>query len=768
MYKPVYLLPCIYIYHMVSWFINVIIQLISYSIHGIKVCGKIIINGIIKGINYIIIFLKHFCYGVILSIKFIITKLITFIHFVIRGGIHTVNFLIRVVTFIVQVIIKVFTFIIQTLIKVITIIVQTLIKVIKAVWNILVQVCTYLYHLESTGIILTIYGVKQFTLYSYNKIKKGCILTYQFFNRVIRCFCYLAQRGFIFSCIRVKHFFQMVFFGVDVFSYYTRRGVEVTIDYIISKYQAYRLYRKRQREKAHQKRVEAHVAKEKKREEKERAKALERANRTEVFIDKSVVLEKKPTLGDKINKFLISLTTLPKKLNKTSIGLYFEKKNRKKEQFGKEVLNLDLLEEEKDEKKGKKGKKEQGKILYEYVAKDKNGKTVKGYFEAFNKMEVRSFLINEGLEAYSIRTNRWITLFHKDTASGNVKIKTKDLVFFLTQLSTYIKAGIPLAESLEILSRQFKNKHYQRIIKSLVYDLNLGVAFSEALEKQGKAFPRLLINMVRASEMTGSLPEVLDDQAEYFDEMEQTRKQMITAMMYPSIVFVIAIGVLTFVMLFVVPQFVDIFESMDASAIPGITLFIMNMSEFMKRYFLWILLAIVILMLIFVYLYKNVTLFRRWVQIFTMHLPVFGNVIIYNEVTTFTKTFSSLMAHNVFITDTMNILKKITNNEIYKELINDTIKNLATGEKISLAFKNHWAFPIPAYEMLVTGERTGELPEMMGKVSAYYQDLHKNAVARIKVFVEPMLIIMLTAMVGLIVLAIVVPMFKMYGAIQGS
>ena len=114
----------------------------------------------------------------------------------------------------------------------------------------------------------------------------------------------------------------------------------------------------------------------------------------------------------------------------------------------------------------------------------------------------------------------------------------------------------------------------------------------------------------------------------------------------------------------------------------------------------------------------------------------------------------------------MNILKKLTNNEIYKDLINKTIDNLSTGERISLAFKDHWAFPVPAYEMLVTGERTGELPEMMGKVSTYYQELHKNSVARIKVFVEPLLIVTLTILVGLIVLAIVVPMFQMYSSIQ--
>ena len=147
-------------------------------------------------------------------------------------------------------------------------------------------------------------------------------------------------------------------------------------------------------------------------------------------------------------------------------------------------------------------------------------------------------------------------------------------------------------------------------------------------------------------------------------------------------------------------------------------------------------------------------------------MPIFGNVIIYNEVTMFTKTFASLLSHNVFITDSMEILNKITDNEIYKMLILDTITNLAKGEKISLAFKDHWAFPVPAYEMITTGERTGQLAEMMSKVSAYYQELHRNAVTRIKTFIEPALILFLTFTVGGIVLSIVIPMFSYYSAIQ--
>ena len=272
--------------------------------------------------------------------------------------------------------------------------------------------------------------------------------------------------------------------------------------------------------------------------------------------------------------------------------------------------------------------------------------------------------------------------------------------------------------------------------------------------------------MVKTAEMTGELPETLDDMEEYFTEIEATKKAMVTATMYPAIIFVVAIGVGTFIMLYVVPKFVDIYKSMDNAKIPGITLFILGLSNFLQKYIVYIAILMLIILLLMIYLYKNVTQFRKAFQWFLMHLPVFGNVIIYNEVTTFTKTFASLLGHNVFITDSMAILNKVTNNEIYKEMIHDAITNVTKGKSVSLAFKDHWAFPIPAYEMILTGEKTGQLPEMMKKVSAYYQDLHKNSVTRIKTFIEPVLIILLTAMVGVIVLSIVIPMFSMYGQIQ--
>ena len=478
------------------------------------------------------------------------------------------------------------------------------------------------------------------------------------------------------------------------------------------------------------------------------------------YVNENVIIEKKnfkKIFNGVLDDIFSSPGTVIRKIKDSYRNSALVKDSKNRQDINRQALLVDLngLEEEKSNVK----------LMYQYIAKTPDGKSVKGYFEAYSKIEVLSYLISEGFEVYNIKTNKYIQLFHSNASYSKIKMANKDLIFFLTQLSTYIKSGIPLVDSLKILAKQYKKPKYQYLFKSLIYDLSTGSSFSEALFKQGNAFPKILVNMVKASEMTGELPETLDDMSNYFTQIEKTRKQMTTAMMYPTIIMFFALAVITFILIWVIPQFVEIYESMDA-AIPAFTQMILNLSAFFQKYIYHMLIIFVILILVLKYLYDNVKAVRFAFQWFAMHVPVFSSIIIYNEVTVFTKTFASLLAHNVFITDSMEILNQITNNEVYKMIILDTITNLARGEKISKSFENHWAFPLPAYEMLVTGEKTGQLPEMMKKVSDYYQELHTNSVSRVKTFMEPVLIVFLTVVVGAIVLAIIIPMFGMYTAIQ--
>lgn len=403
-------------------------------------------------------------------------------------------------------------------------------------------------------------------------------------------------------------------------------------------------------------------------------------------------------------------------------------------------------------------------IRFKYKVKDTEGKVIESYFDAENKTDVESFLLNKSYQIISIEEDKLSTSLGLASSAASKKMSSKDLNFFLMQLSTYVKSGIPLLDSMEILSRQAKKKDIQMLYRKIVFELSRGVSFSACLEKQGKVFPKMLINMLKTSEMTGDLTGVLDDMAAYYKRQDSNRKQIINAMTYPSVLLIFAAAVLTFVITYIVPQFSSMYESLG-SELPKITVAVMNISNFIINNWYLLLAGITMFVVIFVMLYKSSKKVKYAVQFFIMHIPVVKDIIKYNQLVTFTSTFSALIKHDVYITDSMDILSKITENEIYKEIINNAISNLSKGNGVSIAFKGHWAFPETAYEMLVTGEKTGKLGEMMEHVSEFYQEEQTNIVTRLKSLIEPVMIVMLAFLVGIILLAVVVPMFDIYSTI---
>lgn len=405
--------------------------------------------------------------------------------------------------------------------------------------------------------------------------------------------------------------------------------------------------------------------------------------------------------------------------------------------------------------------KEEPLFSYRYKAKGVNGKEFSGTMEGSSIDDVKNFLINEGYEIIEINPRK---TYDVDINIGG-KFGSAELSFTLTQLSTYLKAGISLIDSVRILEKQADKPEHRKVYQKMVYELLKGESLSVAMQKQQDKFPKLLVNMVKTSELTGDLTSVLDDMAEYYTSKEETKKTMISAMTYPVIVIIIAICVVVFILTSIVPKFVDMYSANDAK-IPALTQAIMNISNFLTQHYIILILIIGGVIGTFILLFKHVQAFRKNAQIVMMHVPVLSKIIIYNEVYNFTKTFASLLNHGVFITDSMEILAKITNNEVYKELINRTIINLNKGANISDSFKGSWAFPVAAYEMIVTGESTGQLGLMMEKVANYYQTLHKNIVKQLQSLLEPMMIVFLAIIVGIILLSVMMPMFDIYSKIQ--
>lgn len=401
------------------------------------------------------------------------------------------------------------------------------------------------------------------------------------------------------------------------------------------------------------------------------------------------------------------------------------------------------------------------KISFRYKAKKRDGKIINGTFDAYNIEQAKRYLQNSDLEVMEIAPRK---KYDVDITIGS-PISIADLAFALTQLSTYIRAGMTLVDSVRILAKQSEKPAKRKVYDMIVYDLLAGDDFSKALSKQPKVFPKLLINMTKSAELTGDLPNVLDEMADYYTSITKTRKEIKSAMTYPTIVLIFALVVVTFVLIYIVPQYTTMFQGFGAE-LPKITQITIEISDFLRQNLIGLIIIIMIILLLYIYLFRNIRSFRKTMQTFYLHLPVLKNIIMYSEVSMFSRTFASLINHGVFITDSMDVLMNVSENEVYRSIIIETVKNLNSGGKISDAFKDNWAIPIVAYEMIVTGENTGELGTMLEKVADYYDSLHKNSVSTIKSLIEPFLIIFLAGSVGLIILAVILPMFEMYSVIS--
>ena len=466
-------------------------------------------------------------------------------------------------------------------------------------------------------------------------------------------------------------------------------------------------------------------------------------------------------LGKKFKNTIERVTTYFKEIPGRIKNYFIRKWNnlaivkhyRNKRERELEVLLIDKF--------GKDAERSEKKQTYQYLARNSNGKLIKGYFSAFSKLDTHSYLLDEGYEVYEIKTNWWINFVHGESKYFQKNMRNKDLIFWLTQLSTYIKSGIPLTDAVKILAQQDKKKRYKKVYDSLTYELTMGESFSEALKKQGNVFPGLLINMIKAAELTGELEGTLDEMSEYYSEKQATRDALVSAMTYPIIILIFAIVAVSFILIVIIPEFVDIYESIDVE-LNGLTLIVLNMSEWLKANYIYLILGAVGISICYKLLYTNVKAFKTAMQYIFMHLPIIGEMIIYNEMALFAKTFAVLNKNNVLLTDSIDLLSKITNNEIYKMIMYDTISNLLRGDKMSLSFKDNWAVPEIAYYMITTGESTGQISEMLDKVSSFYKIQEVNISTKLKTFIEPLLIVLLAVLVGFILIAVIVPIFQMY------
>jgi type IV pilus assembly protein PilC len=348
-------------------------------------------------------------------------------------------------------------------------------------------------------------------------------------------------------------------------------------------------------------------------------------------------------------------------------------------------------------------------------------------------------------------------------ASG---VKIKEMAVFTRQFATMINAGLPLVQCLNILSEQSENPAFKAIIAAVMNDVESGSTLAEALRKHPKVFDKLFTNMVQAGEAGGVLDDILLRLASYIEKAEALRRKVKSAMTYPVVVACVAIGATTFMLLFIIPTFAKIFTEFGGD-LPLPTKIVMMASSFLRGAW-YILVGIVIVMVVLYRRYIATENGRRTVDKTMLSVPIFGDVLRKGAIARFTRTLGTLISSGVPILDGLEITAQTAGNKIIEEAIMATRGSIREGETIASPLRQSKVFPPMVVQMIGIGEETGALDEMLNKIAAFYDDEVNTAVDTLTSVIEPIMIVVMGLLVGGMVVAMYMPMFKLVSVVAGG
>lgn len=403
--------------------------------------------------------------------------------------------------------------------------------------------------------------------------------------------------------------------------------------------------------------------------------------------------------------------------------------------------------------------------VFEYRVRDRSGKILTSSMEAETMSQVRDLLRAKNMMIVEIKAP-------KAGLNADVKIPflsdrppgLKQVAIFSKQLATLINAGVPLVQSLNILQKQLENKAFQAIMKTIRTDVESGTPFSEAIAKHPKVFNRLYINLVRAGETSGTLDMVLERIAAFQEKDLALRGKIKSAMTYPVIVLVFAIGITYFLLTTIVPQFANILVQLNAP-LPFITRMLMAVSDFLKNSTLIIVAAVAVI--VFAYrAYYATPKGRHVIDDIKLRLPIFGNLVQKSAISSFARTFGLLISSGVNIIESLDITKGTANNAIVEDTIENAKNVVMVGEQMSSSLATSRIFPPMVVSMVSIGEETGALDSMLDKVGDFYDREVDEAVEGLTAAIEPLMIVFLGAIVGTIVAGMFLPMFSIIGSLS--
>jgi len=399
---------------------------------------------------------------------------------------------------------------------------------------------------------------------------------------------------------------------------------------------------------------------------------------------------------------------------------------------------------------------------FTYTARDTlTGREIKNVVDAATEQAAISALLNRNLLVLSIQERIGKT---GKTKGGRVRLT--DLVVFTRQLATMVDAGISIVQSLQALADQSPNKIMKDVIKDVTTRVEAGESFSEALAKHPKAFNRLYVSMVGAGERGGLLAEILARLATYLENMEKIRKKVKSAMMYPTAVIVVAIGITIFLLVKVVPVFKQVYADFGAK-LPGPTQFLINISEFLQHWLLLILPVLGGAVWGWFYFIKTKQGRDFWDRR-RISLPVFGSIAHKICLVRFTRTLASLVRSGVPILEVLQIVSQTVDNTVIERAIKAASADIERGEGISAALAKHPVFPSMVIRMMSAGEQTGNIDNMLERVSDFLDEEIETTLSGLMSLLEPMLIVFLGVVVGGMVICMYLPIFNLGNIVSGS
>lgn len=398
--------------------------------------------------------------------------------------------------------------------------------------------------------------------------------------------------------------------------------------------------------------------------------------------------------------------------------------------------------------------------IFEYKGLTRDGKNVKGVIDSENLRAARAKLKKDNIYVIDIKDKKKSDPRKKQGSRSGKTVGIKELALMTRQLAVLIKANIPLVDALTAIAEQVENPTLSEAISDCKNMVNEGSPFYKALSKYPNIFNNIYISMVEAGEMSGSLDVILMRLAEFTEAQADLRAKVSSAMTYPLVMMAVTVGLLGFLFVFLIPKMVTVFESAPNLQLPWYTVRLIEASQFLVNW--WYVLAIILTLIFLLFKnWKNTPAGRAQWDVISLKLPIVGPTVRMVAVARFTRTLSTLLTGGVPMLAALDIVKNVVNNNVLAKAIDEARSNISEGESIAGPLKKSGQFPPLVVHMVNIGEKTGELENMLTQVSDAYDFQVKTKLEGLTSLMGPVVIVLMGFAIGMIVVAVMVPMFEM-------